>query len=47
VILNFSSRELTYQLPDGDWVSLFDNQTTENKLLKINPYQVHILKLKD
>jgi alpha-glucosidase len=47
VVLNFSSRELTYQLPDGEWVSLFDNQTTESELLKINPYQVHILKLKD
>jgi len=47
VILNFSSRKLTYQLPEGTWISLFDNQTKLEELLKIKPYQVHFLKLKD
>jgi len=47
VILNFTSRELNFDLPKGTWISLFDNQTTVTKQLNIKPFQVRILKLKE
>ncbi len=47
VILNFSSREVPFEIPGGIWFSLLDNKTTVTKPLKIMPYQVQILKHKE
>jgi alpha-glucosidase len=44
VILNFSSRELTYDLPEGTWDSLLEDDFTAQKQLNLLAYQVHILK---
>jgi alpha-glucosidase len=44
VVLNFSSRELTYDIPKGSWISLLEDETDPEKQLIIMPYQVHILK---
>jgi glycosidase len=44
VVLNFSSRKLTHNLPEGSWNSLLEDETAPKKQLVIMPYQVHILK---
>lgn len=44
VILNFSSRELTFDLPEGSWISLFDDEEIPADKFNIMPYQVQILK---
>lgn len=46
VVLNFSSRELSFNLPDGNWYSLFDEKIEASKSIELEPYQVQILKLK-
>jgi len=47
VILNFSSRTLTFDLPDGAWDSLLDDLSEVSESVKLEPYQVVISKLKD
>jgi alpha-glucosidase len=47
VVLNFSSRTLTFDLPEGNWISLFDELTEVNESLELAPYQVEILKPKE
>jgi len=47
VILNFSSRELSFTLPEGNWFSLIaDDETTISGSLSFTPYQVEIFKHK-
>ena len=46
VILNFSSRELRYDLPEGDWVSLLEDHGIISGSISLAPYQVEILKPK-
>ncbi len=47
VVLNFSSRKLDFDLPEGSWISLFEDKTTFEQSLKLQPYQVSLLKRKD
>jgi len=47
LLLNFSSRELAYDLPKGVWISLFEDRKTFEKQVNIRPYQVYILKRED
>lgn len=47
VVLNFSSRNLTYELPDGAWSSLLNELPAIEGTLVLSPYQVEILKYKD
>jgi len=44
VILNFSSRELQYEIPEGEWVSLLDDQGVISGSINLAPYQVELLK---
>ena len=44
VILNFSSRELRYEIPEGEWVSLLDDLANISGSINLAPYQVEILK---
>jgi alpha-glucosidase len=44
VVLNFSSRELRFTLPDGEWVSLTDPDQDLTGTMAVLPYQVAILK---
>jgi alpha-glucosidase len=44
VILNFSSRELSYDLPAGDWTSLTDPGQNLSGRMEVRPYQVAVLK---
>jgi len=46
VVLNFSSRELDFELPEGDWRSLFDEQISSGKV-KLEPYQISLFKAQD
>ncbi len=45
VILNFSSRNLEFDLPDGKWISLLDQDKQISDSIKMNPYGVALLKL--
>ncbi len=45
VLLNFSSRNLNFQLPEGRWFSLMSEDLTYQDALQIKPYQVMLLKL--
>lgn len=47
VILNFSSRELHYTLPEGEWVSLLDDNPEISGSINLSPYQVELLKPKE
>jgi len=44
VILNFSSRDLHFDLPDGQWDSLLNENKSIAGSLPLSPYQVEILK---
>ncbi len=44
VILNFSSRELDYNLPNGNWSSLLEPGFVKTHLIDLEPYAVYILK---
>jgi hypothetical protein len=47
VILNFSSRELSFMLPEGNWLSMVaDVDTLVSDSITLSPYQVNILKRK-
>jgi len=46
VVLNFSSRDLNFDLPEGQWVLLFNHETEVSDSLALSPYQVVILKRK-
>lgn len=43
VILNFSSRKLDFDLPEGEWASLMDDETASGSI-PLNPYQVLLFK---
>jgi len=47
VVLNFSSRDLTFNLPEGKWVSLLNAERTLDTTLFLKPYQVEILKSRE
>ena len=44
VVLNFSSRELNFDLPKGDWTSLIESDQRLSGTMTMPPYQVAILK---
>jgi alpha-glucosidase len=44
VMLNFSSRELIYDIPEGTWVSLFGEDEPNNGLISLAPYDVRLFK---
>ena len=44
VILNFSSRDLQFDLPEGQYRSLLNGNTILSNYLQMTPYQVEILK---
>jgi alpha-glucosidase len=46
VLLNFSSRDLDFDLPEGEWQSLFSKDQTLRGPLALTPYQVELLKYK-
>jgi alpha-glucosidase len=44
VVLNFSSRELIYDIPEGTWVSLFGGDEPNHGLISLAPYDVRLFK---
>jgi alpha-glucosidase len=44
VVLNFSSRELDYDLPDGEWEPVFGEASAAGQTVHVRPYQVLIFK---
>lgn len=44
IILNFSSRTLPFDLPEGKWVSLVNGEKKLDTTLSLTPYRVEILK---
>jgi len=46
VLLNFSSRDLVFDLPEGEWQSLFSENHTLQGSLALTSYQVELLKCK-
>lgn len=46
VLLNFSSREVLYDIPDGDWISLLDEDQASNGFVCLNPFDVRIYKMR-
>jgi alpha-glucosidase len=44
VVLNFSSRELIYDIPEGTWVSLFGEDEPNHGLISLAPYDVRLFK---
>jgi alpha-glucosidase len=44
VVLNFSSREVIYDLPDGTWISLFGEEQQTNGFISLIPYDVRLFK---
>jgi alpha-glucosidase len=47
VVLNFSSRDIQFDLPEGQWASLLDENRKTAGSLSLTPYQVEILKRRD
>jgi glycosidase len=46
ILLNFSSRDLVFDLPEGEWQSLFSENHTLQGSLALTSYQVELLKCK-
>ena len=44
VVLNFSIRELIFDLPGGNWRSLLDEETQTNGFIALKPYDVRLFK---
>ncbi len=44
VLLNFSSRNLRYDLPEGTWTTLFGEKPEENGFISLTPYDVRLFK---
>jgi len=44
VVLNFSSRTLIYDTPDGPWNALFGEDAPESDLISLTPYDIRIFK---
>lgn len=47
VILNFSGRDLSFSLPDGQWISLLDSGQSLSGTIPIKAYQVEIIKFSE
>jgi alpha-glucosidase len=47
VVLNFSSRELIFDLPDGKWVTLFGEDQPNGGFIALAPYDVRLFKRTD
>jgi alpha-glucosidase len=47
VLLNFSSRKMIYDLPDGDWETLFGQDAATSGFISLSPYDVRLLKKVD
>jgi alpha-glucosidase len=44
VVLNFSSRDLIFDMPDGTWTSLLEAEQSNNGLIVLDPYDVRLFK---
>lgn len=44
VVLNFSSRDLIFDMPDGTWTSLLGEEQSNNGLIVLDPYDVRLFK---
>jgi alpha-glucosidase len=44
VVLNFSSRQLFYDMPDGAWTSLFGTTDSNSEFIALAPYDVRLFK---
>ncbi len=47
VVLNFSSRELIFDLPDGKWITLFGEDQPNGGFIALAPYDVRLFKRTD
>lgn len=47
VVLNFSSRELIFDLPDGKWITLFGEDQPNLGFITLAPYDVRLFKRTD
>jgi len=44
VVLNFSSRELLFEMPEGNWVALFGTEPPTTEFLTIMPFDIRLFK---
>jgi len=44
VLLNFSSREIAWEMPEGNWSSIFGADDPEHGLVALDPYDVRLFK---
>jgi hypothetical protein len=42
--LNFSSRELLFEMPEGNWVALFGTEPPTTEFLTIMPFDIRLFK---